>query len=153
MTDENSIQISSEVTSSNHAALAAFFENRSLVASQRYLDAMVELRRVNDENAALRATIAELAPTETDGDEVANTSANLKRVNIENEELRASIALMSKPRPQDEEDSTLAELLRAFIAGQVFTKAAIASLVNDAKRVVSPAEVTTVTDAPDGEAS
>lgn len=153
MTEETTIKISSQVEASNHAALAAFFENRSLIAAQRLMDAATELNRVNAENEELRASVADLSQPRPGDDEHASTVANLNRVNIENEELRASIALMSKPRPQDEEDSALAGLLRAFITDQVFTKAAIASLVDDAKRVVSPAEQTPAGGAPEGEAS
>lgn len=140
MTEETTIKISSQVEASNHAALAAFFENRSLIASQRLMDAVTELNRVNAENEELRASVADLSQPRPGDDEHASAVSNLNRVSIENEELRASITLMSKPRPQDQQDSALAELLRTFIADQVFTKAAIANLVDEAKRVVSPAE-------------
>ncbi len=102
MTEENTIHISPEVHAANNAARAEFFEERTLVASQRYMDAM----------------------------------ANLKRVNNENEELRASIVLMSQPRPQDEENNALADLLRAFLVGGVFDGSAVENLVRDAKSVI-----------------
>lgn len=142
MTDETSIQISSEVTASNHAALAAFFENRSLVASQRYLDAVMELNGVKAELEELRASAGLPSQASALDEEHVNALTNLNRVNTENEELRASIRLMSRPRPQDEENRGLADLLRAFLDGGVFTKAATSDLVSAARRVVSPADVT-----------
>ena len=106
MTEENTIQISAEVHAANKAAQAEFLEERVLVASQRYMDA----------------------------------AAQLKRVNIENGELRATIIRMSQPRPQDDENNALAELLRNFLVDDVFTTAAVESLVGHARRVLAAGE-------------
>lgn len=140
MTEENTIQIGAEVRAANHAALAAFFEERSLVASQRFMEAVTELSLVKSENEELRASFADLSQSPEE-DEYAAAMTNLKRVNVENEELRASLVLISKPRPQDEENNALADLLRAFLAAGIFTRAAINTLVQDAGRVVSPGDV------------
>ena len=113
MTEENTIEISAEVHAAANAAKANFLEERILVASQRYMDAMA----VN------------------------------KKINLENEELRASLALLSRPKPQDEENNALAELLRDFASEGDVTSSAIDSLVRDAKRVLASGKVVDAEDA------
>lgn len=104
------INISTEVQAREATALADFYRNRSLIASQAASDLAEELRQEKEGRAAVDREL---------------TARN------------AEIELLTKPSATADNDSALADMLRKFVATGARNDAAVSRLMADAALVIA----------------